>query len=91
MAIKEYIQEEQGYVLITLASPVNINGSTVNQVRMREPTAGDMKRSFSLSGSEAERELRIFSNLMEIAPEELEAFSLRNYKRLQEAFLIFTE
>ncbi|HHW4682637.1 MAG TPA: phage tail assembly protein [Xylella sp.] len=91
MTIKEYIQEEQGYVRITLVSPVNINGTAVHQVRMREPTAGDLKRAFSLPGNESERELRIFSNLMEITPEELEAFSLRNYKRLQEAFQVFTE
>ncbi len=46
---------------------------------------------FALPGNEGERELRIFSNLLEVSPEALETFSLRNYKRLQEAFLIFIE
>ncbi|AIC09973.1 phage tail assembly protein [Xylella fastidiosa] len=88
---KPYIREAEGGVHITLASPVSINGTTVNELWMREPTAGDMKRSFALPGNEGERELRIFSNLLEVAPEALETFSLRNYKRLQEAFLIFIE
>ncbi|WP_274066197.1 phage tail assembly protein, partial [Xylella fastidiosa] len=45
---KPYIREAEGGVRITLASPVSINGTTVNELWMREPTAGDMKRSFAL-------------------------------------------
>lgn len=86
----DYIAERDGFATITLASPATIAGQKVATLKMREPTVGDMKRMQRHSGDEADREIFGMASLCEISPDDVEALSLRNMSRMQEAFGLFT-
>jgi len=90
MAKKEFIVEKDGFAVITLARPEKVNGETVDALSMREPTVGDMKVVQTFKGSDAEREIFGIGNLTGLTPKEVEALSMRNFGRLQEAFKLFT-
>jgi len=85
----EYIEERDGFMYVTLASPATIEGTKLDVMKMREPTVGDMRRMQKIK-DEAEREIVGMSDLCEISPKDVEGLSLRNYGRLQEAFALFT-
>lgn len=87
---KDYLRQEEGSTVISLARSETINGEKVEQVTMREPTVGDWKRMNNYSGSDADKEIFGIANLVGITPKEVEGFSLRNMARLQEAFALFT-
>lgn len=85
-----YITEADGTSVITLASSATIDGVQVSEIRMREPTVGDMKRMQAMRGGDAEKEISAIANVCEIMPKDVEALTLRNFGRLQEAFKLFT-
>lgn len=87
---KDYLRQEEGHIVITLARREKINGDNVETLTMREPTVADWKRSSNRAGSEADKEIFGMANLCSVTPNELEAFSLRNFTRVQEAFALFT-
>jgi hypothetical protein len=82
MAKQEYIKEVDGAVEVTLT-----DGRTL---RMREPTVRDMKNARKAKGGEEEIATAMICNLCELAPDELDAITLRNFNRLNEAFELFT-
>lgn len=86
----EYVKESAGFADITLRSAATIAGAKVSFVRMREPTAGDHLAYSEQPGSEAAKEIALFANLCEIAPEDIRALTVRNYRRLQDAYGVFT-
>lgn len=85
-----YIVEEDGYAVITLFKPATVNGQKVSVLRMREPTVGDGKAIANGRGTEADKNIAAIANLCEITPKEVEALTLRNMARVQEAFELFT-
>jgi microsomal dipeptidase-like Zn-dependent dipeptidase len=84
-----YIQEEEGINLITLSRGYD----GINQVQMREPTVQDLLSAElqSKGKSDAEQEITMFANLCEIAPDFIKKLGLKDYKRIQGAYRLFTE
>lgn len=86
-----YLTEGDGYVDVTLTREREFSSGLKSKVvRMRETTAGDMEAFHNSKGSEATREVQTFANLCDLAPEDVRKLPLRDYKRLQEAFAVFT-
>lgn len=88
--LPDYITEGDGFVTVTLAAPTLVSGSRVAILRMREPEVRDLEVHQDSREKDATREVLLFANLCEIAPEEIRALKLRNYVRLQTAFSLFT-
>lgn len=78
----EYIELDGNKATILLT-----DGSTIT---MREPTVKDLRAANKSSKSSEDVELSLLANLTELSPAELDALTLRNYGRVQEAFKLFT-
>lgn len=76
---------------IKLGRPLEIAGVAVSTLRMREPTVGDQMVASEIKGSAAQQEIVMIANLCEISPDDIKRLPLRDYRKLQEAFLGFTE
>ena len=59
------------------------------QVQDREPTVGDQLVADEMKGSEAAKEIATLANLCQVAPDDIKRLTLKDYKRLQAAFLGF--
>lgn len=86
---KDYIQEEAGTNQITLSRAY----SGISEISMREPTVQDLlSAELQAKGkSDAEQEITMFANLCEIAPDFIKSLGLKDYKRIQESYRLFTE
>lgn len=82
---------ETGHCDITLSRPLNIAGANVTVLRMREPTVADQEIASELNGSDAAREIQTFANLCEQAPDDIRRLPLKDYKRLQDAYVNFID
>ena len=80
---------DSDYVDIELSKPITVDGATVSRLRMREPTVGDQLSFSRFSGTDEEKEIHLMTHLCEIAPDDLKRLKLRDYKKLQAAFLNF--
>ncbi|MBI3146470.1 MAG: phage tail assembly protein [Pseudogulbenkiania sp.] len=73
---------------IKLSSPVSLNGVLVNQLTLREPTVGDQLSARKMAGNDDEQfELTMLANLAGCAPTDLHQVTLRDYDKLQKAYL----
>lgn len=83
---------DSGECKITLTSVLTLVTSvTVSELTMREPTVDDQIVHDEMRGSDALREVTMFANLCEIAPDDIRKLSLKNYRRLQEAYQGFLD
>lgn len=87
----DYIKEGEGFVDIELSRGLQIGAAKVGTVRMREPTVNDQLAADASKGTDAEKELAMMANLCELAPADIKAMPLRDYKRLQTAYLGFID
>ncbi len=76
---------------IVLDRPLTVDGTEVTTLRLREPTVQDQIAASETKGSSARQEITMIANLCEISPDAVCQLSLRDYKKLQQAFLGFTE
>ena len=89
---KEYLTEnDDGSVDIELKRGLEVDGSIVKVLRMREPTVADQIAASEVKGSEAEQEVRLIANLCEVSLDDVRGLTLRDYRRIQNAFLSMTE
>ncbi|MGZ4953589.1 MAG: phage tail assembly protein [Methylobacter sp.] len=58
----------------------------LKQIMMRRPKVRDMLASDKAKGSNAEKEIALFSNLCELSPADIEALDMVDYSALQEAY-----
>ena len=82
---------ENGFIDIELGSPLEIDGAKIKALRMREPTVADQLAASEMSGSAAKQEITLMANLCEVTPDDIKRLKLRDYRKLQEAFAVFTE
>lgn len=73
-------------VSVTLKQPVTVDGQTYSTLSLRRPKVRDMLVSDKIGGSDAEKEIRIFANLCEMAPAVIEELDLADYQALQKAY-----
>lgn len=79
----------EGFVDIELSREVEMDGAKVKALRMREPTVGDQLAADEMKGGEAAKEISVFANLCEVSPEDIKKLTLKDYKKLQAAFVGF--
>lgn len=75
---------------IELSTSIEINGTEITALRMREPTVADQLAADTVKGGDSAKELNLFCNLCEVTPEDIKRLTLKDYRKLQEAFLFFT-
>jgi hypothetical protein len=88
---KDYLAEGDGHIDVTLKRPIEIGGTTITMLRIREPSVADQLAMDTLKGSDAEREVGLFANLCVVTPADIQKLKLADYKRLQEAFRSFID
>lgn len=74
---------------VKLSRPIKANGVEVSELRMREPVVNDQLVMEEMSGSDALKELAMIANLCQVAPDDLKQLTLRDYKKVQKAFVGF--
>ena len=82
-------ENNSGFVDVTLSRPLEIDGANVTKLRLREPTVADQLASDEFKGGDAAKEIFTMANLCQVSPDDLKKLTLRDYKKLQEAFLGF--
>lgn len=82
---------DDGSADITLSKPASVAGVKTSVLRMREPTVADQEVASERSGSDAAREIAVFADLCGLAPDDIRAMGLRDYKRMQTAYLGFID
>lgn len=87
----DFLTAGDGFVDVALTRPLNIDGANVTKLRMREPTVADQLAADEFKGTDAAREIFTMANLCQVSPDDLKKLSLKNYKRLQTAFLGFID
>lgn len=87
----EWLVEGVGFVDVTLSREAIINGVKQKAMRMREPTVADSEVVSDMDGTDALRELTAIANLCDTAPADLRQLPLRDFKRLQVAYLSFLD
>ncbi|OJA60454.1 hypothetical protein BGV69_05860 [Burkholderia ubonensis] len=80
-----------GYADITLSRPLKVGDAKVSVVRMREPEVRDNLAYDKARGSESEKELTVFANLLELSPEQVGRMPLRDYRRVSAAYTGFLD
>ncbi len=74
---------------IELDSPVKSAGVEVKALTIREPKVRDMLASETAGKSDAEREVAMFASLCEVEPETVKDLTVKDYRKLQEAYQAF--
>lgn len=90
MEKKHHTEQSDGSMLIDFTDrPLTIDGTTVKQLTMREPTVEDQIIAKKAGADAAEAEVSMFANLIELPPEQVRGFKMRHYTRLQAAYQDF--
>lgn len=74
---------------INLLHPITVNGRTIDSVTMRRPTVGDQEAADKPGRSDAQVEMALFGNLCGLAPEEVRAMDMADWKQLQKKYAGF--
>lgn len=86
----EEAKAASGTVDVELSRPIDVDGKQVQVLHMREPIVADQLALEQMKGSDANKEVTLFANLCQISPDDLRQMSLRDYRKLQQAFAGFT-
>ncbi len=90
--LPDYIKDnDDGTAKITLRSGIDIDGTKVMALVMREPTVEDQLVMEATKGSDAVKEMTIISNLCDIAMADVKKLTTRDYGRVQSAFEVFKD
>ena len=76
---------------IKLSHPVMSDGTELRVLNLRRPKVRDVILAAKLGGSDEEKEVRMFANLCEVAPETIEEMDIADYKELQKSYKAFFE
>lgn len=74
---------------IELKHPVAVAGEEVKVLHLRRPKVKDQLAADKGAGGNAEKEIRLFANLCEVAPAVIEELDLADYRAVQEAYSAF--
>ncbi|WP_322009213.1 phage tail assembly protein [Paraburkholderia sp. J12] len=88
---EDFVQYGEGYADITLSRPLKIGDTFVSAVRMREPELRDNLAFDKARGTDAEKEVTVFCNLLEMSPEQIHRLPLRDYRRVSAAYMGFLD
>ena len=85
----DWLKEGEGFTDITLSRPLDVAGSKVSTVRMREPLVRDQTAIKKMDTDAEEKEIALFANLCGLVPDDLDAMPMKDYSRLQTAYMAF--
>ena len=71
---------------ITLEYPASDGGAKIDSLTMRRPKVRDLLAAERQGGTDADREMRLFSNLCEVSPDCISDMDMSDYLRLQEVY-----
>lgn len=74
---------------VKLKYSVEVDGVSVNQLKVRRPKVRDMLGVESTKVSDAEKEINLFANLCEVTPETLMSLDMADYAKLQKVYQHF--
>ncbi|MCP3968429.1 MAG: phage tail assembly protein [Lentisphaerae bacterium] len=75
---------------LTLDYPIEIDSQQVLELEMRRPTVGDYLAMDKMSGSDAEKELKLMASLCQQSPDDLMNLDMGDYLKLQEKLKSFS-
>lgn len=79
---------------IELKYPITIDGTETKALHMRRVKVRDqilMDKAGKVGKTEGEKEVLLFANLCEVAPDSIEEMDMSDYRKLQEAYTSFLE
>lgn len=79
---------------IELKYPIRIDGTDVAALHMRRPKVRDqvlMDKAGKAGKSDAECEILLFANLLEVAPSDIEELDMTDYNKIQRQYKDFLE
>ena len=76
---------------IKLLHPVISDGTELRVLNLRRPKVRDVILAAKIGGSDEEKEVRMFANLCEVAPDVVEELDMADYKKLQDGYRGFFE
>lgn len=85
----DYLQINEGNIVITLNAGIEIDGVKTKTLTMRAPKVKDQRAADKLAGDNSDRELFVFGNLCGIAPSDFDEMDLDDYVRVQVAYSNF--
>lgn len=88
---RKVVPAAAGFVDVELSRPIEIDGAQVTVLRMREPTVADQLMLDELKGGDATKEVTLVANLCEMTPEDIKRLTLRDYRKVQQAFAGFLD
>jgi hypothetical protein len=91
MTKNEFIKYGDEGADITLSKSVTIDGTEVKALRMREPTVKDQRAARRLAEDPEETEVTLFSSLCGVTADTINNLKMRDYQRLQAAYLGFLD
>ncbi len=68
---------------INLSFPIEHDGLPIKEIALRRPTVGDHLAAQKVAGTDAEREIRLISNLAELPPAAIHQLDMKDYAQLQ--------
>lgn len=84
------VRHVDGQAIVTLSRPAVVNGQKVDTVTMREPTVRD-QRAAQAYDNPVDVEIHAIANLCMMSPDDVEALPMRDFKRLQLAYMGFID
>lgn len=91
MSAKKFVTYGDGFADIELSKAIKVDGTDVKSLRMREPTVLDQRASQKAEGDNGDKETILFANLCGILPTDLNVMCMRDYGRVQTAYLGFID
>lgn len=76
---------QTGTVDIKLSTPIKIDGTETSVLRMREPKVRDQLTVDHIQG-DAMKEITLLANLCDVAPDNIQDLSMRDYAKVQKAY-----
>lgn len=90
--MRDFITTHQdGSVTVSLVKGITVSGAHSKTLTMREPTVADQIAAQHHSKQATEQEVWLIASLAMVAPDDIKALSLRDYRRVQEALMGFAD
>jgi hypothetical protein len=90
--MSDALEEKQtGPQVVTLYTPVMIDGREVKTFTMREPTVGDQLVIQAMKVESSQRELQLIANLCDVSVEALQKLTMRDWQEMQRVYLGFLD
>ena len=91
--LPKYIQESEKGYLINFKKPVFLGGVEVSSLEMREPLVVELLAAEMQNKGQANSslEMSLFASLCFVSPDDIKQMPLSSYKRIQEAYTLFTD